>query len=604
MDKAAAKNRILFLGTPGSDLNHFDTNIAQTPQGPILKRMRFLPDCLRDRFNQKFQYLFNPNLHVPYSGLDLISENLQKDTAGEVEIDIRDYPEFAEITEMVRSTNYAIIGISIGCENRIPAAQKIIEIIKESSLNPDVQIILGNFGAAAAKKLGLIEDDQNVTVLWDSPEQRQERAQANETFYTGEGVRDVRLFLKENFDKLGIPIHAAPDDPKISSLVAERSREISGSVGRYLKSKFGIGDALTSTHGVSYSVGCPRKCEFCNNRFMYGGKVSFIESPEHLAEMLIQTATQSDQPELIVNIRDENFANPIENLERLSQALMASDQNIRFSIFSDIESIYNYWIAHGKDFRELVRAGLASIWIGIESKHDKLFGKRGAADVQDIEELVHELQKLGVCVVGSFIVGLDSDTREKIQETIRWSLDLNLASNQVTTHMHSGLVDPENHDGLIGLSDPEVAHLRLRPHPHLTSQEMQELDQDWRKQYYLENGPVSVRSILTIWDGYKALKDSSHPLDIKAATYYYWKARRMLHQFGLATFAFNSRLFEAHSPKFLSRLAQFFTEIEEAHPPDNQLNQKYQEDLAQHQEKMAFFARPLSKGLRKIFTPT
>lgn len=592
---------------PGASGSHFDMNVAQAPQGPILKDFRFLPTAVKSFLREKLQYLFNPKVEAPYSGLHLIKQNLNRDTRGGVDITILEYPTEKELLRLVSETRLKIIGISVGCENRAVDANELAVKLRKASLNSDVEVVLGNFGAASGKKAGVMtcEEDNQIHVLWDPPEKRDEIEREKGFAYMGEGVRDMRIFIKNKILKLGIPMYAEPDDPKISLPVSDKHLEPKGSILNTVHRKLGLGDAGFNTYNIVNAVGCGRKCDFCNNRFMFGEKETFIETPDELFAIMEQTAmhlrTEENIPELTINIRDENFARPISNLERLCELIRGSRENIRFAAFAELEGLYKYWKKHNHDFSGLAQGGLLTVWIGLEAKKD-IFSKRGGAIPDEVKQLVQDIQRVGICVIGSFLVGYDGQTEEDLTEDMEWSFGLNLAARQVMTHSVTSLVSPgEFNDSQIDLPDDRVGHTRKRKHDHLTVEQINTADREWRKRFYIENGPTSLSSLMTLWNGYKALRDSKDSNDIKASTFFYWKVKNYSHQISIMTMGLNQSVFESHSDIFLRRVVQFLKELEASEPPDNELSKIYQCYYEKSQSAISPVFKDFVEARKKVF---
>jgi hypothetical protein len=155
---------------------------------------------------------------------------------------------------------------------------------------------------------------------------------------------------------------------------------------------------------------------------------------------------------------------------------------------------------------------------------------------------------------------------------------------------------------MLTLSDEEFGHTYRRDdHPHIPGKRLEEIDKKAREIFYRENGPVALRFVLTMWDGYKILKDSDNPAERTAATYYYWVGKRSFQAISLSTLFFSQTLFEKCSEKFLNRLAQFFDEFENFEPPEGNLNEKYRRVFAKYDGKVFKIAKWVATRLRHNF---
>jgi hypothetical protein len=616
-------DKMLLFGLPGVSSSYFEMNIAQPPQGPILKEvpdfipepLRGLAEKVRNRVNGATDQLFNPAIRTPYSGIRLIKDNLENDTGGRLIVDIMEYPDVEELLEKIRTTRYKVIGLSVSCENQVHKAKELVEKIKE--IAPDAEIVLGNFGAASGKKLGLLKDEEKVTVLWDPPAERMTIKESGREPWMGEGIRDMRLFLKQRFDRLGIQVDAEPNDPMISNPVPVRSPKPKNPIVRKIKEKTGFLTPSNLSFDLSRSLGCHRDCNFCNNPPMFGGcKTDLIDGIDTLFDIMEKTAAKAREegsPVSQFNFRDENFTKPMSNLVELCEKIKNSKENIRFMTFSDWAGLYKYWKENNNSFIELSRGGLSTIWIGYESKKD-FYKKRGGASPEEIETMTKDLHSVGISVIGSFMVGIGAEqkdgsiewqTKEDVAEDKKWSSSLGFGTRQVMSDTLSSLASRDiskPHESFVNLTDREIGHKHTRFNPHFSPNELDAQDREWRELFYVENGPATVGYIMIAWEAYINLRESDNPHDIETAANCYWQVKNYIHQMGIVTLGLHGGIFKNHSPEFLSRFARMFDEFEEAEPPQSRTTEMYKKIHASYEEKVSPIALGIGKAVRKIFS--
>lgn len=645
------KPKMLFVGMPGVDSSYWNMNIAQAPQGPTLRKFPLLPGFVRRKINNCLKYVFNPRKKAPYVGMHLIKQNLGKDIIGGVDITLIDYPTKREILKIVRKTQFKVVGISIGCENKVHAAKILAQKIKRHSKNKDVEIVFGNYGAITGKQQGVLMEDDG-TVLKDTPEEKKAKERTGKFSYTGEGVQSMRAFLLNNFERLGLALNVKPDAPLVSYPVPDPDQPPDNFFLKWLAEKTGLFGTPLDMNKLAVSLGCVNGCTFCNTTKNFGSKTLLYTDGYQMFNAMkrqieVNEGREDYVPETLFFLMDENFMRPIDNTEELCRLVEESGKNIRWGTFGDIKGLLEYKKKY-KDFRGLVRGGMVSLWMGVESKAD-VFKKRGEASVRQVEEMIRELQSLGILVFGSFIPGLDIHTEEEtqiirnvnalkkrlkgnggrlsetrihqvvetkkaarkkmgrydllnIEEDLRWWIKLNTAANQVMTLTDTRLVNSQTKEPMLTLPDEEFGHTFMRDdHPHISGKRIEEIDREARKTFYRENGPVSLRCALTMWDGFKNLKDSDHPAERIAATYYYWVAKRSFQAISLSLLLFSETLFEKCSQRFLKRLAQFLDEFEKAVPPENFLNEKYQRAFAKHDRRVFKIAKWYANHLRSNF---
>src|SRR5262249_35820156 len=109
------------------------------------------------------------------------------------------------------------------------------------------------------------------------------------------------------------------------------------------------------------------------------------------------------------------------------------------------------------------------------------------------ERFTRDCHELGITIHGTFILGLPGETKETIEETIRFAADINPHTIQVSlaapypgTFLHrqavdTGCLDP-THAGLVDESGPQMARLQS---PHLSHTEIfQSVDAFYRRFYF------------------------------------------------------------------------------------------------------------------------
>lgn len=631
------KPRMLLVGMPGADSSFYEMNIAQLPQGPRFHFLEWLLGVLdmsptnrrRIRLALKLENIFNPSRKTPYMGMRLIEYNLRDC----LDISLVEYPKSNRwiVNHLEKNPDIAIVGMGIGCENRVYQAKKLCAGIRKA--RPDIRIILGSYGASSGKKLGVLTPADG-TVLWDSEEEREEKKKKGLDFYKGEGVHDIRLWLR---DVAGIDA-GDPDTPLVSEAIADSGSTSSTGWKQWAKGRLGFVTMPKDSHKLVSAIGCSNKCGFCNTSKMFNREKTYLY--KDAAKIFVPMETVYDRnaarpdypPEATFFLMDENFMkdekvmsacgmiNFLDTAKELCGYIEQSGKNIHFGTFSDTRSLVNVREKDG-DFKSLVRGGLTSIWIGIES-HGDVFDKRGGATPEMVKSIVDELQSLGVVVIGSFIPGLLYHTegptqvfadealvkeeirksadltpeevesvfselkkdREKsgrydrlnIWEDFEWWKSLRTGARQVMSHSITGIVGLHKH--MFRFSDYQFGHKFIPGYneSHIDGRRLEEIDEMMREGFYRENGPVALSSLLVMWQGFMNLKDSENDAEVRAATFNYWMVRRNIQRVMLASFAFNDRIFTKCSDTFLNRLATLFDQVGRYAPPDTAIHRKYQ----------------------------
>lgn len=166
--------------------------------------------------------------------------------------------------------------------------------------------------------------------------------------------------------------------------------------------------------------GCPYACKFCSAPILSGRHVRFHDPEKILNEIRLLHSQYGIRE---IHIIDDNFtinrshANAV--LTKIIEAKL--DISIAFPNGIRVETVDN-------ELLELMkRAGAYLISLGIESGSDRvlqLMNKK--LKVAATEEKVNLIHKAGLDIAGFFVIGFPGETKEDIEQTIRFSLKLPL----------------------------------------------------------------------------------------------------------------------------------------------------------------------------------
>jgi len=163
---------------------------------------------------------------------------------------------------------------------------------------------------------------------------------------------------------------------------------------------------------INTSRGCPYDCEFCSVVNLFGKKCRHKTVSQITNEIKF---IQKEFKRIFIGFSDDNMFID----KNFSKELMTSFKNLNFRWVcqSDIS------IGNDKDFlKSLFNAGCHVIFIGFESLNEKnltdIYGKTKKLKKEFLPhyyEMVDNIQKSGLGILGSFIVGLDNDTEETFE---------------------------------------------------------------------------------------------------------------------------------------------------------------------------------------------
>ena len=233
---------------------------------------------------------------------------------------------------------------------------------------------------------------------------------------------------------------------------------------------------------VQTTRGCPHECEFCVASNIYGKKYKRKSIPQVIEEIKeIKTLWSRAQ----IGFADDNmFVN-----RAYSAALVEEFKKLNFSWFA----VCDVSVAEDDNLlRSMHESGCRNLLIGFESlcKANLLtINSNGwkATKLDLYSEFVSRIQKHGIGVYGSFILGFENDTKETVDEIIEF-----INSNRLIGG-HATILTP-------------LPGSRLRKR---FEQEAKILDRDW-KWYTLWNAVIKhenfsteefERSIMRIFEG-------------------------------------------------------------------------------------------------------
>lgn len=173
--------------------------------------------------------------------------------------------------------------------------------------------------------------------------------------------------------------------------------------------------------------GCPRKCNFCCASNVYGEKYRRKENQEIFKEVSIISQMYPDKMLLFA---DDNLLIMRKESKRMLQELEKYD--VRWIAQTDIS------IAEDENLmKQMKQSGCQWVVIGFESLSEKNLMDMERVNfkhkyLSEYKARVEKIQNQGIKVYGTFIVGLDEDTKNVFEETAAFIQDCNLYGVNIT----------------------------------------------------------------------------------------------------------------------------------------------------------------------------
>ncbi|MFH0701917.1 MAG: radical SAM protein [bacterium] len=167
---------------------------------------------------------------------------------------------------------------------------------------------------------------------------------------------------------------------------------------------------------VKVSRGCPYHCFFCLATPVSGKKVR-TRSPENILKE-VKICIEK------YGMRDFLFWSDIFNLDKkwatdLCNTILASGLKFNWASNTRIDTI------DIETAKLMYKAGCKLVSIGIESGNQEILNKMGKKiTLAQIRESIKILKKVGMEIYGYFVVGLPWETKETIEDTIKFAVEL------------------------------------------------------------------------------------------------------------------------------------------------------------------------------------
>jgi hopanoid biosynthesis associated radical SAM protein HpnJ len=237
--------------------------------------------------------------------------------------------------------------------------------------------------------------------------------------------------------------------------------------------------------------GCKSRCTFCLWPQTVGGHRYRTRSPEHVAEevALIQRYFPNVQE---VFFDDDTFTDNGPRAEEIARRL--GRLGVTWSCNAKANVPY--------DTLKVMRDnGLRLLLVGYESGNQKILHniKKGLR-VDTARRFTRDCRSLGITIHGTFILGLPGETRETIQETIRFAKEINPHTIQVSlaapypgTYLYqqaleNGWLHEQDEEHLVNDRGVQISPIS---YPHLNHTEIFDSVETFYKRFYFRAGKIA-----------------------------------------------------------------------------------------------------------------
>jgi hopanoid biosynthesis associated radical SAM protein HpnJ len=229
--------------------------------------------------------------------------------------------------------------------------------------------------------------------------------------------------------------------------------------------------------------GCKSHCTFCLWPQTVGGHRYRVRSPEHVAAE-IRYAKQVFPQTREFFFDDDTFTDNLPRAEAIAKELGKMGVTWSCNAKANVPR---------ETLKVLKDNGLRLLLVGYESGNQKILHniKKGMR-IEVAQKFTQDCHDLGIKIHGTFILGLPGETKETIEETIKFATKINPHTIQVSlaapypgTFLHKQAVEngwlDEKHAELIDESGIQIAPLH---YPHLSHTEIFDNVETFYKRFY------------------------------------------------------------------------------------------------------------------------
>ncbi|TLU73080.1 hopanoid biosynthesis associated radical SAM protein HpnJ [Lichenicoccus roseus] len=229
--------------------------------------------------------------------------------------------------------------------------------------------------------------------------------------------------------------------------------------------------------------GCKSHCTFCLWPQTVGGHRYRTRSPEHVAEEIRQAKRNFPQVREFF-FDDDTFTDDLPRAEAIAKELG------KMGVVWSCNAKAN---VPRKTLQVLKENGLRLLLVGYESGNQQiLYNIKKGMRIDVAREFTKNCHELGIKIHGTFILGLPGETKETIQETIRFATEINPHTLQVSlaapypgTFLHkqateNGWLDEKNAE----LIDEHGIQIAPLTYPHLSHTEIFDSVETFYRKFY------------------------------------------------------------------------------------------------------------------------
>lgn len=261
--------------------------------------------------------------------------------------------------------------------------------------------------------------------------------------------------------------------------------------------KYSIGYLKEPYLSLYTGRGCPAQCTFCLWPQTIGGHKYRVRSAENVASEMAHAKRVFPQVKEFF-FDDDTFTANLPRARDIAQRL--KPLGITWSCNS--RANVNY-----QTLKLMRECGLRLLLVGYESGNPEILKRvKKGVTLEEARTFTKHCRELGIVIHGTFVLGLPVETKETIEETIRFAIELDLFSIQVSLaapYPGTELYETARQNGWFATQDrtrtihPDGIQQCALEYPDLSKEEIFEAVERFYRRYYFRPRPI-LRIIKTM----------------------------------------------------------------------------------------------------------
>jgi len=261
--------------------------------------------------------------------------------------------------------------------------------------------------------------------------------------------------------------------------------------------KYSIGYLKEPYVSLYTGRGCPAQCSFCLWPQTIGGHKYRVRSAENVAAEMTHAKKLFPQVQEFF-FDDDTFTANLPRAREIAQKL----KPLGLTWSCNSRANVNY-----ETIKLMKDCGLRLFLVGYESGSQQILDRiKKGINIDEAKQFTQACKELGVIIHGTFILGLPVETRETIEQTIRYAMDLDVFSIQVSLaapYPGTELYEMARQHGWFAKKDKtDIVHedgfqQSSLEYPGLTKEEIFEAVEQFYRRYYIRPRPI-LRIIKTM----------------------------------------------------------------------------------------------------------